>query len=147
MIEAARSSETLVNFYQTTRRYNPEDSYLQLYSVLRQRINVMRFHAFTAVKMRIVVFCEYSWIRMEAIRSSETLVTTYKTTRLHNLKDYNNPLSISCFSCVITFISNHIQILNNNNNKNSYNYNFIQRILPSPRYISLRYRVFTAGKC
>jgi hypothetical protein len=29
-MEAARSSETLVNFYQTTRRYNPEDSHLQV---------------------------------------------------------------------------------------------------------------------
>jgi hypothetical protein len=29
MMEAARSSETLVNFYQTTRRYNQEDSHLQ----------------------------------------------------------------------------------------------------------------------
>jgi hypothetical protein len=29
MMEAARSSETLVNFYQTTRCYNPEDSNLQ----------------------------------------------------------------------------------------------------------------------
>jgi hypothetical protein len=28
MMEAARTSETSVNFYQTTRRYNPEDSYL-----------------------------------------------------------------------------------------------------------------------
>jgi hypothetical protein len=28
MMEAARTSETLVNFYQTTRRYNPEESYL-----------------------------------------------------------------------------------------------------------------------
>jgi hypothetical protein len=28
MTEAARTSETLVNFYQTTRRYNPEDSHL-----------------------------------------------------------------------------------------------------------------------
>jgi hypothetical protein len=28
-MEAARSSETLVNFYQTTRRYNPEDSHLR----------------------------------------------------------------------------------------------------------------------
>jgi hypothetical protein len=26
--EAAGTSETLVNFYQTTRRYNPEDSHL-----------------------------------------------------------------------------------------------------------------------
>jgi hypothetical protein len=29
MIEAVRTSETLVNFYQTTRRYNPEDSHLR----------------------------------------------------------------------------------------------------------------------
>jgi hypothetical protein len=28
MMEAARTSETLVNFYQTTRRYNPEDSHV-----------------------------------------------------------------------------------------------------------------------
>jgi hypothetical protein len=28
MMEAARTSETLVNFYQTTRYYNPEDSHL-----------------------------------------------------------------------------------------------------------------------
>jgi hypothetical protein len=31
MMEAARSSETLVNFHQTTRRYNPEDSHFSLY--------------------------------------------------------------------------------------------------------------------
>jgi hypothetical protein len=29
MMEAARTSETLVNFYQTMRRYNPEDSHLR----------------------------------------------------------------------------------------------------------------------
>jgi hypothetical protein len=29
MKEAARTSETLVNFYETTRRYNPEDSHLR----------------------------------------------------------------------------------------------------------------------
>jgi hypothetical protein len=29
MMKAARTSETLVNFYQTTRRNNPEDSHLQ----------------------------------------------------------------------------------------------------------------------
>jgi hypothetical protein len=28
MMEGARTSETLVNFYQTTRRYNPEHSHL-----------------------------------------------------------------------------------------------------------------------
>jgi hypothetical protein len=30
MMEAARTSETLVNFYQTTRRYNPEDSHQRI---------------------------------------------------------------------------------------------------------------------
>jgi hypothetical protein len=30
MMEAARTSETLENFYQTTRRYNPEDSHLPI---------------------------------------------------------------------------------------------------------------------
>jgi hypothetical protein len=29
MMEAAKSTETLVNFYQTTRRYNPEDIHLR----------------------------------------------------------------------------------------------------------------------
>jgi hypothetical protein len=29
MMEAARTSETLVNFYQTKRRYNPEDGHLR----------------------------------------------------------------------------------------------------------------------
>jgi hypothetical protein len=36
MMEAARTSEMLVNFYQTTRRYNPEDSHLHRSGLLRQ---------------------------------------------------------------------------------------------------------------
>jgi hypothetical protein len=31
MMEAAKTSETLINVYQTTRRYNPEDSYLRIH--------------------------------------------------------------------------------------------------------------------
>jgi hypothetical protein len=38
MMEAARSSETLVNFYQTTRRCNPEDSHLCIVTVVDYRI-------------------------------------------------------------------------------------------------------------
>jgi hypothetical protein len=33
MMEAAKTSETMVNFYQTTRRYNPEDSVFVLTAV------------------------------------------------------------------------------------------------------------------
>jgi hypothetical protein len=36
-MEAARTSETLVNFYQTTRRYNPEDSHLVMAMWLKER--------------------------------------------------------------------------------------------------------------
>jgi hypothetical protein len=37
MMEAARTSETLVNFYQTTRHYNPEDSHLDPLPVITTR--------------------------------------------------------------------------------------------------------------
>jgi hypothetical protein len=33
MMEVARTSETLVNFYQTTRRYNPEEAIFVLTAV------------------------------------------------------------------------------------------------------------------
>jgi hypothetical protein len=35
MMEAASTYETLVNFYQTTRRYNPEDNHLHFEVILR----------------------------------------------------------------------------------------------------------------
>jgi hypothetical protein len=47
MMEVARTSETLINFYQTTRRYNPEDSHLHTHRrenlksyVISQRFNL-----------------------------------------------------------------------------------------------------------
>jgi hypothetical protein len=46
MMEAERTSETLVNFYRTTRRYNPEDSHLRQVQCLAKRwktINILRF--------------------------------------------------------------------------------------------------------
>jgi hypothetical protein len=73
MMEAASTSETLVNFYQTTRRYNPEDSHLRAH-----RIALM----------------------MEAARTSETLVNFYQTTRRYNPEDSHLRLydiSIRCY--------------------------------------------------
>jgi hypothetical protein len=34
MMKAAKTSETLVNFYQTTWRYNPEDSHLHIFVLI-----------------------------------------------------------------------------------------------------------------
>jgi hypothetical protein len=45
MMEAARISETLVNFYQTTRRYNPEDSHLLI---------IVNFGVYTTVVVWVV---------------------------------------------------------------------------------------------
>jgi hypothetical protein len=41
MLEAARISETLVNFYQTTRRYNPEDSHLRAHRPENLKSNLL----------------------------------------------------------------------------------------------------------
>jgi hypothetical protein len=60
MMEAARTSETLVNFYQTTRRYNPED--------------IIRAMSLIA-------------LMMEAAKTSVRLVNFYQTTRRYNPED------------------------------------------------------------
>jgi hypothetical protein len=46
MMEAARTSETLVNFYQTTRRCNPEDNHLHTRhrESLKSHLYEIRFH-------------------------------------------------------------------------------------------------------
>jgi hypothetical protein len=41
MMEAAMTSETLVNFYQTTRRYNPEDSHLHFSNDIQRPAGVV----------------------------------------------------------------------------------------------------------
>jgi hypothetical protein len=43
MMEAASTSETSVNFYQTTRRYNPADSHLRDFLSLSQ-IHLLQYH-------------------------------------------------------------------------------------------------------
>jgi hypothetical protein len=64
MMEAARTSETLVNFYQTTRCYNPEDS--NLYPIL--------------FKISTLYRC-----------FSETLTSTHESTRRHNQERHRHP--------------------------------------------------------
>jgi hypothetical protein len=51
MMEAARTSETLVNFYQTTRRYKPEDSHLRTH----RRENLKSYLALKKMRIRILI--------------------------------------------------------------------------------------------
>jgi hypothetical protein len=54
MMEAARTSETLVNFYQTTRRYNPEDSHLRTHRLenLKSYLRMVQFKWMTGRRER-----------------------------------------------------------------------------------------------
>jgi hypothetical protein len=47
MMEASMTSETSVNFYQTTRPYNPEDIH---------QLNIVGFVVLTAASMKMAVF-------------------------------------------------------------------------------------------
>jgi hypothetical protein len=48
MMEAASTSETLVNFYQTTRRYNPEDSHLHTRRLENLKSYLIQLHSHLA---------------------------------------------------------------------------------------------------
>jgi hypothetical protein len=55
-MEAARTSETLINFYQTTRRYNPEDSHLRTH----RRENLKSYEVYVNVinpAVLMVLYC------------------------------------------------------------------------------------------
>jgi hypothetical protein len=60
MMEAANTSETLVNFCDTTRRYNPEDRYL--HTRLRDNLKFRKLYPFhfTVKKSKILFHIHYT---------------------------------------------------------------------------------------
>jgi hypothetical protein len=78
MMEAARTSETLVNFYQTTRRYNPEDSNLHTH----RRENLKSYLVSSCFPNNIFeAFLISLALMMEAVSTSEMSVNFYKNTQ------------------------------------------------------------------
>jgi hypothetical protein len=68
MMEAARTSETLVNFYQTARRYNPEDNHLCPQSVfglqfknLKNKVLLKNIkESVLTCKMNILIYLQFN---------------------------------------------------------------------------------------
>jgi hypothetical protein len=56
-MEAARTSETLVNFYQTTRRYNPQDSHLRTHRRENLKSYLFQPYAFTSAWNTVTLIC------------------------------------------------------------------------------------------
>jgi hypothetical protein len=75
-MEAVASSEILVSIYQTTRLHIQKDSYVHIY----RRPN----YKFRCSENTIAISLQSM---MEAVASSEILVSIYQTTRLHIQKD------------------------------------------------------------
>jgi hypothetical protein len=77
-MEAASTSETFVNFYQTTRRYNPEDSHLHI----RRREN-LRSHNFH----NILVSTEYpvTFLKINQHHILMLAISTNEEKRFHLL--------------------------------------------------------------
>jgi hypothetical protein len=66
MTEAASTPETSVNFYQTTRRNNPEDSHLHT----RRHENLKSQHAFILL-IRLLIFQRQGLFSVNRIENNE----------------------------------------------------------------------------
>jgi hypothetical protein len=99
MMEAARTSETLVNFHQTTRRYNPEDSHLRTHRRENLRSYMVHTVPFTLLKYLITILvssngtravsgCDFKDVT-EIIKKYYHLSNTFSFCSLFPLKDSN----------------------------------------------------------
>jgi hypothetical protein len=87
MMEAARTSETLVYFYHTTRRYNPEDSQLRCTQIrskllLKVQFRIQVFHS-TALLNRLLTRAERQ--RMEYTVPKRVLCDSFSVLFIYSL--------------------------------------------------------------
>jgi hypothetical protein len=78
MMEVARTSETLVNFYQTTRCYNPEDShpgYICIGTINFEFKRKCAFEMFLCVKLHKINimgrFCLSLYLHVSSLKQSD----------------------------------------------------------------------------
>jgi hypothetical protein len=84
MMETARTSETLVNFYQTTWRYNPEDSHLGLF-----------YSAYVSAQ----IFSSTVIPRFLPLAS----FTPYSSHKLHVTRGLSLAYAVTVVTCVVLF--------------------------------------------
>jgi hypothetical protein len=70
MMEAARTSETLENFYKTTRRYKPEDSHLRTH----RRENLKSYLLFCASHVQSECSVPSNFLVMRPAQPKKSLV-------------------------------------------------------------------------
>jgi hypothetical protein len=96
-MEAASTSETLVKFYQTTRRYNPEDSHLRSH----RRENLKSY--LMLLKLIRLFFCGQVRLERETDHSSPS------TAKVKNAWNYNSiPKYAFMTWCLIKYCDNLI---------------------------------------
>jgi hypothetical protein len=133
MVEAAKTSETLVNFYHTTRRYNPEDSHLCTHRRENLKSYVIRFGDIIHQICNVAVFC----FVMASLNKHETkhlfirsLQSTSKNSNLMNIF-----IKLSCrqqflyclvqegTTCTFTTLNNIL-----NYTLHSYSFSFVMNV-------------------
>jgi hypothetical protein len=101
-MEAANTSETSVNFYQTKRRNNPEDSHLQSVGIIFGR-QVSTFS--TVACINYIVYCRYS-----VIRDVRMAVSVQIGTDIHTITKTGRKVGLP-FDCTLFYSTNCLQLV------------------------------------
>jgi hypothetical protein len=103
MMKAARTSETLVNFYQTARRYNPEDSHLPILRCFS--FIFYSFFFFAALGHRLVCLVVKSKVHYRVHKSPPLVPILIHMNPIHTLTLYLFKISLIIYPHIYTWAS------------------------------------------
>jgi hypothetical protein len=82
-MEAASTSESSVNFYQTTQRNNPENSHLHSFILMTELVEELSLHWASVVNCVLILVCEP---QLTTLFQSITILLTLLTSTLHKTR-------------------------------------------------------------